>query len=349
MATKYLLIADELINECSYLIKTGNHKLPSEDKLCSKYNCSRQTIRSALAVLEQRGIIEKFHGSGSYIKNNDLDLTRNVLIVLRNPNEYIYPEIIREIKTKLSSSNYSIDSLSTNNSYEKEREILKSALTEKPAIIIMEAISNILPSPNIDIIEQLIKEKIQIVFLFTAYQTSKAVPTVCLNDRNAAYKLTVELYNEQPSKIGCIFINDDSRGHERYLGVLDAYRNINSDDDLPITYWYTSSEHMEMLEGKPIFLDSAIQKLKSCNILICQNDEIAYYLKKRLSSNKHPDINIQTIASFENSYYAKQSDGFISVGPAANAISDAVISAIASISKGNPVSPKPIALTIRSK
>ncbi len=43
-------------------------KLPSEHELCRTYSVSRMTVRLALSQLIQRGLIESFHGKGSFVK-----------------------------------------------------------------------------------------------------------------------------------------------------------------------------------------------------------------------------------------------------------------------------------------
>ena len=64
MAVKYQLIAKEL--EVMLLSGKGGGKLPTEVELCQQYGCSRQTVRSALSVLQEKGLIVRRQGSGSY-------------------------------------------------------------------------------------------------------------------------------------------------------------------------------------------------------------------------------------------------------------------------------------------
>ena len=51
MAAKYLIIARELEHRLCRGSE-GGQKLPTEAELCRQYACSRQTVRSALKVLE---------------------------------------------------------------------------------------------------------------------------------------------------------------------------------------------------------------------------------------------------------------------------------------------------------
>lgn len=58
-------------------IKNGEYKdgdkLPSENKLCSKYGVSRITVRQALNMLEQKGLVYTVHGKGTFVKEIVID------------------------------------------------------------------------------------------------------------------------------------------------------------------------------------------------------------------------------------------------------------------------------------
>ena len=42
-------------------------KVESEYRLCEQFKVSRQTVRHAIAVLEEEGIVKRYRGSGTYI------------------------------------------------------------------------------------------------------------------------------------------------------------------------------------------------------------------------------------------------------------------------------------------
>lgn len=58
-------------------IRSGRYpvdsKLPSENDLCSMFNVSRITIRKALDLLENKGMIHSIHGKGTFVKANVID------------------------------------------------------------------------------------------------------------------------------------------------------------------------------------------------------------------------------------------------------------------------------------
>ena len=67
MAIKYKWLAGRLREQLPDYTANGIHRLPTEAAISQRYKVSRQTVRQALSVLEQEGLIEKRQGSGSYI------------------------------------------------------------------------------------------------------------------------------------------------------------------------------------------------------------------------------------------------------------------------------------------
>lgn len=53
-------------------IRSGRYqpgdKLPSEHELCREYSVSRMTVRLALSQLIQQGLVQSFHGKGTFVK-----------------------------------------------------------------------------------------------------------------------------------------------------------------------------------------------------------------------------------------------------------------------------------------
>ena len=67
MAPKYEQLVMALRQTLPQWYADGQRKLPCEQELAAQFSVSRQTLRQALAVLEQEGLIEKRRGSGSFL------------------------------------------------------------------------------------------------------------------------------------------------------------------------------------------------------------------------------------------------------------------------------------------
>lgn len=65
MALKYQEVAKDLVNKIFSKVYTD--KLPSEGELLEEYEVSRNTIRNALGILYNQGLIKRIQGSGYFI------------------------------------------------------------------------------------------------------------------------------------------------------------------------------------------------------------------------------------------------------------------------------------------
>ncbi|MFG2117786.1 GntR family transcriptional regulator [Streptomyces sp. NPDC048710] len=68
MSSRHHDIADDLRHQITTgRIKPGE-RLPSEAGLADRYEVSTVTLRSALAVLQREGLVEKIHGKGNFVR-----------------------------------------------------------------------------------------------------------------------------------------------------------------------------------------------------------------------------------------------------------------------------------------
>lgn len=61
-------IADDLRNQITTGHLKPGERLPSETDLAGRYKVSTVTLRSALAVLQGEGLVEKLHGKGNFVR-----------------------------------------------------------------------------------------------------------------------------------------------------------------------------------------------------------------------------------------------------------------------------------------
>lgn len=68
MPSRHHEIADDLRHEITTGRIQPGERLPSEAGLADRYNVSTVTLRSALAVLQGEGLVEKIHGKGNFAR-----------------------------------------------------------------------------------------------------------------------------------------------------------------------------------------------------------------------------------------------------------------------------------------
>ena len=66
---KYLQVADILRKEIAEGIFRDGQTLMTEEELRQRFNVSRQTIRQAIALLEDDGLVDRRRGSGTYVRH----------------------------------------------------------------------------------------------------------------------------------------------------------------------------------------------------------------------------------------------------------------------------------------
>lgn len=306
MSAKYVRLANTLREMLLQNEKQTGYKLPSENSLCRQYHLSRQTVRLALQLLAQEGLIEKRQGSGSF--STGLGTMQNTIaLILNQAEEYLSPALLSDIKSQLRSRGYSLLVYSTFYKISNERKILEELLSSPIRGLIVEGCKTALPNPNIDLYEQLRSKGTAILFINGAYPSYPE--SICVKDDNfyGGYLLGKHLIQNHHSHIAGIFKIDDLQGLERYQGLMASQRDFKipfSDESI---LWFTSQE-LVMLEQKSdtSFLTAFLHRLREqYSAVVCHNDEIAYYLIREFS---YAGIRVPediSVVSFDNSYMSE--------------------------------------------
>lgn len=71
-------VENSLVVYIHQLLDKGQTKVPPEVDLAAALNVSRTTIRKALSTLEERGVIQRIHGKGTFINPNFNQLKLNL-------------------------------------------------------------------------------------------------------------------------------------------------------------------------------------------------------------------------------------------------------------------------------
>ena len=310
MLTKYEVLADRLTDSIAANLKKGVYKLPTEAALCRQYHVSRQTVRQALMLLQARGLITTRQGSGSYATGLSASPDRNTIgMLVSSDQEYIYPELIADIRSVLSSHGFTLKLFVTEDRLAKERELLQEIAQVPPRGLIVEGCRSALPNPNLDLYEQLHRKAVPILFLHEYYRT---LPwAVCIRDDNfyGGYLLAQHLYTNGHTEIAAFFRLDSMQGIERYQGFTTYLRDMGymaPDDRIG---WFTGAELEELRKKQDThFLLEFIQKqVKSCSAIVCHDDETAYWLVKELQYTGIRVPHDVSVVSFGNSYLSELS------------------------------------------
>lgn len=278
---KYQKIVDWVRRQVEEGTYKPGEKLKSENELCRMFGLSRQTVRHALGILEEEGMVVRRRGSGTYIDDGRFagaaGRTR-IAVVTTYVDSYIFPRTIRGIENYLFERGYSVQIAFTSNLLERERVILEDlAERDDVAGIIIEATKSGLPNPNLPLIKRLCERNIPILFINSFYPQLK-LPHVTLNDRLAAELAVKYLADAGHRRIGALMKFDDGQGHLRYAGYLDTCRRLGIPAGDERMVWLDTEGEAHLND----YRDRILRNFKDCTAVFCYNDKLAIRLEALL-------------------------------------------------------------------
>ena len=308
--TKYEALSKRLTEMIAENLKKGITALPTEEELTRQYHVSRQTVRAALSLLKSKGLNESRQGSGSYATGLSPEPGQNrIVILVSSSHEYIYPQLLADIRQVLTEKGYYSEVLTTQNDTGTERRHLLSLIESPPRGLIAEGTKSALPTPNADLYEKLKSAGTRLLFLHSNYA---ALPEeICVKDDNyyGGYLLANHLAQLGHTRIAGLFKIDDAQGPERYLGAACCLRDLGLElCDRHVGWFRTRDvEALEKRQDTRFLASFTREELSGCTAVICHNDETAYWLVKELS---YADIHVPrdiSVVCFDNSYLSNLS------------------------------------------
>ena len=281
MAIKYKWLVEQLREIISEYIQKGENKLPTEQELSARYRVSRQTVRAALAVLEEEKEIQRIKGSGAYITGLSSLENRNVVgILIPDEQQYEYPALVNDIRTALTAEGFSCKVFPTHSHSDQELQILQFLLRSPLRALIVEPVKSALPCPNTELYQKLLQKGTSILFLGCAYPALPQIPVIYENSIYGAGLLVQNLMEKGHTSIAGIFRMDDQRGLTRYQGFLDAMQNQGLTIPDRNICWYTTQEVDDFHQNRDItFLKKFLERVTpDCTAFVCQDDFIAWLL-----------------------------------------------------------------------
>jgi GntR family transcriptional regulator of arabinose operon len=293
---KYQRIATELQAEIKQGVYPAGQMLPTEEQLTQRFSASRQTIRQALSLLVEAGLITKQRGSGSRVRAGaTAPRSGNIAVIATYISDYIFPGILREAQSVFAANQYSAILSATRNSVYHERTILNDLLSKPIDGILVEGTKTALPNPNLDLYQKLMERNIPIVFFNGFYADLENTISVYADNFGGGYQLVQHLLQKGHEKIAGIFKSDDIQGHERYSGYITALRDAGRMISDSSVFWYTTESRDEM------FTQELAHKIAECSAVVCYNDEIAFRLIPLLLQHGVRIPQDVAVVSFDNS------------------------------------------------
>lgn len=302
MKTKYSLLAAELRRLCIQLRRSGQMRLPGEAELCSRYGTSRQTVRRALDLLEAEGLVLRMRGSGTYLAGGIPSRSLTVSVVTADADEYLYPRLLRDLRSGFSGSGLETESLVTGNLFSEERRILTGILERPPAAVLLEPVRSALPNPNLDLLRRIAAEGIPLVSLRAALPEMKNTPAVLEDNEGGARLLVRHLLEKGHRQLAGVFRQDEQAGPERCLGFVSEALQSGCPEAERHLFWYTAEDLADFRAGgtEPL-LRFLRGRLRPCTAVVCHDDRIAELLIRCLLQAGLRVPGDLAVVSFDNS------------------------------------------------
>jgi len=302
---KYLEIADWLRSNILDGTFRADEKLITEYSLCEKFNVSRHTARSAIAVLEREGLVLRRQGDGTYINVNTNSAQKNIGVLLTTPNCYIFPLMLSGMSEVFSSNGHRIILALSQNKVEIERAQLLSLQAANIDGLIVEAVQSSFANPSLKIYKDLRSQNIPIVFVNTYYPRLDGCNYIVNNDLEGSRLATGYLIDCGHRKIGGIFKLDSIQGFQRYEGFVNKLYEQNLTLDESRIFWYSDESEDRFFSSEQFSL--VAEAITDCTAILCYSDRIAHKLIKAVSKLNVRIPEDLSIIGFDNSIISEMS------------------------------------------
>lgn len=257
----------------SGVLKSGDRFL-SEHILQKKFGYSRQTVRAALELMEEEGLIHRVRGSGTYVshENGSSGEEPQIGLILSYFADYLFPEVYAGIESVMKEKGIKIDVAVTKNRLNDEELYLESLLRSNIKGLIIEGTRSSFPNPHLRLYEEIRRRNIPTLFIHNHYSNIR-FDSMEMEDAKCSYALTEELIKKGHRKIGGVFKYDDFQGIERYRGYMNCLADygILMDDDC--VRWYSTKDMDYKFSKKS--LQNLFRRSRDCTAMVLYNDEVA--------------------------------------------------------------------------
>ncbi len=284
-------------------IKVGD-KLPSESEMIEEYQVGRRTIRDAIAILANEGLIEKHHGKGSFCKACILPPKYRIDVLLDLTDHYFVPHYLHAICSALENEDVSLVLNDTKDDANVICSVLEKILAEGTDGILFQPSPESSPAPEklSNLLKQLVAQKIPYIMIDRAYEN--VPPSFAIMNEEQSGAIAANYFQSLGHKnLAMVTLNDRADSELRWKGFYDASQvppqRINFDDDLEESLKKLLKEFPE-ITGVFCYNDIVAQRCYRCfshlsvavpediSIISVDDTVIASTLSPSLTSVAHP-------------------------------------------------------------
>ncbi len=279
----------QLANHIRKQITTGEiavgEKLMSESEMIESYQVGRRTIRDAIAILANEGLIEKHHGKGSFCKACLLPPKYRIDVLLDLTDHYFVPHYLHAICSALENEDVSLVLNDTKDDANVICSVLEKVMAEGTNGILFQPSPESTPAPErlATLLEQLVAQNIPYIMIDRAYDNVPQSYAIMNEEQSGAIAANYFMSSGH-KKLAMVTYDGRADSELRWKGFSDALKytplKINFDENLEDA------------------LKSLLVKAPDITGLFCYNDIVAqkcYRSLKHLSVSVPDDISIVSV------------------------------------------------------
>ena len=281
---KYLQVADTLRREIADGIFRDGQTLMTEEELRVRFDVSRQTIRQAISLLEDDGLVDRRRGSGTYVRHGPRRRQGmiHVGVVTTFITDYIFPSIAQGMETVLNQNGAILSMNAMYNDVKTERNILERMLEQPVDGLIMEGCRTTKEMPNRDLLDRFAQRNIPVLFVNGYYPGMKHIPHVVMDDYGGGRLAAKTALDRGYTRPAGLFKTDDIQGAQRLTGFQDEIlaRGLDIPEDHLLCF--TTEERNDLVDSEK---GQALLKVllnREADCLICYNDIFGAQFMARL-------------------------------------------------------------------
>lgn len=236
-------------------------RLPSESELSDSFGISRGTVRQALGMLENEGLIERIKGSGSFVRQTkqqpSSQTDRQIGIVLSQQRDQLNMEILVGVEQGAKMRGYSVTfSYSEENVAQQRRDIERMKADGVRGLIIFPVGED----PEREGIEQLVRSEALPLVLVDRYFPTLDTDCVVADNYTGGYRATEHLLILGYRRIAFVYTHASSLQvtaiHHRWLGYRAALEHYGLAYDESLVYQRGENSSYDAFFAQPPLPDA---------------------------------------------------------------------------------------------